>query len=81
MEWVQLVSTMEETELPPSLIGKLVSVADRLRMRSLQNLPNLNRFLRFLSWISYGLATVSFTNKIIPTNPATNTAVSYPTDT
>ena len=48
MEWVQLVSTMEETELPPSLIGKLVSVADRLRMRSLQNLPNLNRFLRFL---------------------------------
>ena len=31
--------------------------------------------------VSYGRATVSFTNKNIPANPANNTAVSYPTDT
>lgn len=37
--------------------------------------------LGFLSWVSYGLATVSFTNKNIPANPANSTAVSYPTDT
>ena len=31
--------------------------------------------------VSYSLATVSFTNKNIPANPANNTAVSYPTET
>ena len=49
--------------------------------------------LTFLPWVSarrscvvglgvsYSLATVSFTNKNIPANPANNTAVSYPTET
>jgi hypothetical protein len=48
--------------------------------------------LTFLPWVprtpvlrvglgvNYSLATVSFTNKNIPANPANNTAVSYPTE-
>jgi hypothetical protein len=50
------------------------------------------RVLTFLPWVPhtpvlrvglgvpYSLATVSFTNKNIPANPANNTAVSYPTE-
>ena len=79
MEWVQLVSGRDGTA--PILGLKTCRRGGPPQKAVPRNPPTPNKSLGFLSWVPYGLATVSLTNKIIPTNPATSTAVSYPTDT